>query len=73
MKNPYTTRVSVNRTVTPFNPATAYYDIVGNYVVVDDITKQVVQITDKVDVANKYWKPDLDIVNPYLPYTPITK
>ncbi len=46
------------------NPATAYFNQDGSYVVVDNITKQVIQISDKLDPL---WIPDNTIINPYLP------
>ena len=60
---PYTTRRSINRAIG--NPSTVYYTEKGSYVIVDDITKEIVQISDNVNPAS--WVPDPSIVNPYIP------
>jgi RHS repeat-associated protein len=60
--SPYTTRKSTN--LAQGNPATAYYAKDGSYVVVDDVTKEVVQASDRIKPG---WKPDQNIVNPYEP------
>lgn len=60
--NPYTTRRSKNLATN--NSATAYYDKSGNYVIIDDITKEVVQISER---GNMDWLPDKNIINPYKP------
>ena len=44
------------------NPATAYFNADGSHVVVDDITKEIIQISDKNDLG---WIPDLTIQKPY--------
>ena len=62
VNNPFTIRVSTNKA--NGNPATAYYDIYGNYVVVDDVTKEVVQVSDTNDPN---WAPDSSIQDPYKP------
>jgi hypothetical protein len=59
--NPYTTRVSFNKATG--NAATAYYTKEGFYIVVDDVTNQVVQISDKL----RLWFPDPEIIDPYIP------
>lgn len=46
------------------NAATAYYNAAGDYVVVDDITHQLVQLSKFGDIE---WDPDSSIVDPYLP------
>jgi hypothetical protein len=46
------------------NPATAYFTPDGAYVVVDNITKVVIQISNRFDPN---WIPDPTIVNPYIP------
>jgi len=61
--NPYTTRVSVNKATG--NPATAYYTKQGSYVIVDDIKKVIVQVSDNINPST--WAPDASIVNPYIP------
>lgn len=60
--NPYTTRNSVNKATD--NSATVYYTEEGAYVIVDDVTHEVVQISDKND---SNWLPDSTIDNPYIP------
>ena len=62
--NPFCTRPSVNRINNVNNPATAYYNEAGDYIVVDDITLEVIQVSDRND---PYWAPDRDIINPYIP------
>jgi len=62
MHSPYTTRVSFNKA--DQTPATAYYTKDGAYVVVDDATHQVLQVSDINDPG---WIPDSSIVNPYKP------
>ena len=60
--SPYVTCQSINNATG--NPATAYYDEDGNYVVIDDYTKEVVQVSNRND---SNWIPDKNIVNPYTP------
>ncbi|WP_339061077.1 colicin E5-related ribonuclease [Tepidibacillus marianensis] len=60
--NAFTTRSSTN--LANNNPATAYFNKDGSYVVVDNVRKEVVQISDKFDLN---WKPDPNIINPYKP------
>lgn len=59
---PYTTRVSKN--LATGNSATVYYDKSGHYVVVDDVTNEVVQISHRFIPD---WAPDKNIINPYIP------
>lgn len=59
----FTTRKSTNK-ARGNNPATVYYDEKGNYVVVDDVTNEVVQISDRFDPE---WNPDNTIIDPYMP------
>ena len=59
---PFITRPSTN--VATGNPATAYFNKDGSYVVIDDITHEVVQVSDRFDPN---WIPDPNITNPYLP------
>lgn len=47
------------------NDATAYFDEDGSYVVVDDVTGAVIQISDRNDPEG--WVPDSTIENPYRP------
>jgi len=62
VNNPYTTRISKN--MATGNPATAYYNKSGGYVVVDDVTGEVVQVSNLNDPV---WEPDKNIVDPYKP------
>lgn len=63
VNNPYTTRTSVNKATG--NSATVYYNQQGGYVIVDDTTKAIVQISDNINPST--WIPDPGIVNPYTP------
>jgi RHS repeat-associated protein len=63
VSNPYTTRMSTNKATG--NPATVYYNKSGGYVIIDDITKTVVQISDNISPST--WIPDSSIINPYKP------
>ena len=60
--NPYTTRSTINRAER--SAATAYYTKEGAYVVVDDISGKIVQVSDKNSLD---WIPDRDIIDPYKP------
>ncbi len=46
------------------NLATAYFNQDGSYVVVDNITHEVIQVSNRFDPK---WIPDNTIVNPYEP------
>ncbi len=48
------------------NPATAYYTKEGAYVVKENVTGQIVQISDNINPAG--WTPDSRIINPYMPW-----
>lgn len=61
--NPYTTRISINKATG--NSATVFYTQQGSYVIVDDVTKAIVQISDNINPST--WAPDLSIVDPYIP------
>ena len=61
--NPYTIRTSVNKATG--NSATVFYTQQGSYVIVDDVTKAIVQISDNINPST--WAPDLSIVDPYIP------
>ena len=63
VRNPYTTRVSTNKATG--NSATVYYNKSGSYVVIDDVTKEVVQISDNINPST--WIPDPSIIDPYKP------
>ena len=60
--NPYTTRLSKN--LATQNSATVYYNKDGSYVILDDITNEIVQISNRYDPR---WVPDANIQNPYKP------
>lgn len=61
--NPYTIRASVNKATG--NSATVFYTQQGSYVIVDDVTKAIVQISDNINPST--WVSDLSIVDPYIP------
>jgi hypothetical protein len=58
----YTAREAVNKA--NGNPATAYYNKDGSYVVVDNVTKEVIQVSNRLDPK---WIADSTIKNPYVP------
>jgi len=58
----FTTRVATDKATG--NAATAYYNADGSYVVADNITGKVIQISNRFDRA---WIPDDTIINPYFP------
>jgi len=62
VNNPYTQRKSVN--LATGNTATAYFEKEGAYVIKDDITNEIFQISNKADPN---WIPDKNILNPYIP------
>ena len=66
VSNPYTTRVSTN--LATGNAATVYYNNAGAYVIIDDVTNAVVQVSDSVNPLT--WVPDVNIIDPYIPNTP---
>ncbi|WP_249294473.1 colicin E5-related ribonuclease [Fumia xinanensis] len=66
VNQPYTTRVSTNKATG--NPATVYYNKSGGYVIIDDVTNAIVQVSDNINPST--WAPDPSIVDPYLPDTP---
>lgn len=63
VNNPHTTRISINKA--NGHPATVYYNANGAYVVVDDITNAVIQVSDAISPST--WVPDSSIINPYFP------
>lgn len=63
VNNPYTIRTSTN--LSTGNASTVYYTKDGAYVIIDNITKEVVQISDALNPAS--WIPDVNIVDPFLP------
>ncbi|WP_207651226.1 colicin E5-related ribonuclease [Papillibacter cinnamivorans] len=58
----FTTQKTTNRATG--NPATVYYNKDGSHVIIDDITNEVVQVSDRFDPN---WRPDSSIVDPYKP------
>jgi RHS repeat-associated protein len=62
VNNPFTKRAALNRATG--NAATAFFTKEGSYIVKDDITNEVIQVSDKTDPN---WIPDATIVNPYKP------
>lgn len=65
INNPYTTRTALNRYGSSAgSPATAYYNQSGSYVVVDDISGKIIQVSD---FFNPNWIPDASIINPFKP------
>ncbi|HTW46261.1 MAG TPA: colicin E5-related ribonuclease [Acidobacteriaceae bacterium] len=63
ISNPIHTSPSQN--MATMNSATAYFNSDGSYVVVDDGTDEVVQVSNRNDPGS--WEPDQRIVNPYRP------
>lgn len=62
VKKPYTVRVAKNRA--NGNQATAFYRKDGSYVVKDNKTGEIIQVSNRNDPN---WIPDSTIVNPYKP------
>ena len=63
VNKPYTIRKS--RNLATGNSATVYYKKSGSYVIVDDVSKEIVQISDNINPRD--WIPDKNIINPYKP------
>jgi hypothetical protein len=47
------------------NRATAYFDRSGAYVVRDNVTGEIVQVSNRLNPSA--WKPDASITNPFVP------
>jgi len=62
LDKPYTTRNALNKA--NGNPATAFYNANGHYVIRDNLTGRIIQISNKFDY---YWQLDNSIINPYNP------
>lgn len=62
LSNPHTTRPAINKATG--NPATAYFDVDGAYVVRDNITGEIIQVSNRNDPN---WIPDSSIIDPYIP------
>jgi hypothetical protein len=63
VSSPHTTRISTNKATG--NSATVYYNKSGGYVIIDDVTEAVVQVSDNINPST--WIPDPSIINPYKP------
>jgi hypothetical protein len=63
VSSPHITRISTNKATG--NSATVYYNKSGGYVIIDDVTKAVVQVSDNINPST--WIPDPSIINPYKP------
>ncbi|KAA3609493.1 MAG: hypothetical protein DWQ01_09170 [Planctomycetota bacterium] len=63
VNNPFTTRAATNRATG--NPATAFFREDGSHVIRDNVTGDLVQMSDRTNPSN--WVPDSSIVNPYVP------
>jgi RHS repeat-associated protein len=61
VNHPYTTRNATNKATN--NAATAYFNKDGTYVVRDNVTMTIIQISDRT----RPWLPDATIINPYFP------
>jgi RHS repeat-associated protein len=62
VNNPHTTRESVN--LATGNASTAFFTKEGAYVVKDNVTKEIIQISNKLDPD---WIPDKNIIDPFIP------
>lgn len=62
LNKPYTTRVATNKATG--NKATAYFAKDGSYVVKDDISHEIIQVSNRADPN---WMPDPTIDNPFIP------
>jgi len=60
---PFTIRKSINKATG--NTATVFYTEQGSYVIIDDVTKAIVQVSNNNDPLS--WKPDESIIDPYIP------
>ncbi|MEJ5092829.1 hypothetical protein GEO21_22545 [Sphingobacterium faecium] len=61
VNSPFTTRQAVNRATG--NASTAYFEKSGSYVVKDNVTNEIIQISNRLDPK---WIPDETIINPYI-------
>ncbi len=61
VNNPFATRAATNKATG--NAATAYFTKEGGYVVKDNITSEVIKVSNKNDPN---WIPDVSIINPHL-------
>lgn len=68
VNNPYATRTATNRATG--NSATAFFRADGHYVVRDNVTGNLVQMSDTrltIGTSRGQWSPDASIINPVLP------
>lgn len=63
VNSPFTTRSAVNKSTG--NPATAYFNQDGSHVIRENVTGELVQMSDRSDPGS--WIPDPGIVDPYIP------
>jgi len=63
VNHPFVTRKAANKA--NGNSATAYFNKDGSYLVRDDITGELVQISDRTNPSE--WLPDDTIIDPYIP------
>jgi hypothetical protein len=63
VNHPFATRRAANKA--NGNPAAAYFNQDGSYVIRDDVTGVLVQLSDRTNSQN--WIPDDAIVDPYIP------
>jgi Colicin E5 ribonuclease domain len=63
VQNPHATSAATNKATG--NSATAYFNSDGTYVVIDDVTGDLVQLSDRTNPGA--WVPDPTIQDPYLP------
>jgi RHS repeat-associated protein len=63
VQTPHATRAATNKATG--KPATAYFNRDGSHVVVDDVTGDLVQLSDRTNP--RAWVPDPTIQDPYLP------
>ena len=61
VKKPYTTRSAINKATG--NKATTYFNKDGSYVVKDNNTRNIIQVSNRKDHK---WVPDPTIENPYV-------
>jgi RHS repeat-associated protein len=66
VNNPFTTRRATNKS--NGNPATAYFNQDGSHVIRDDITGDLIQLSDRNNPQS--WIPDPVIIDPYIPPKP---
>ena len=63
INHPFTTRPAFNKATG--NPATAYFNRDGSHVIRDNVTGDLVQLSDRLSPGS--WIPDSVIINPYFP------